>query len=88
MMTSMMPVNLTVDSGSCSWVNQEILTGDRMRIDSLYIAQTELTKLTKDVEAMKNYIANEQLIVSHLTEENEEQLEPELFFREQQKSEF
>ena len=42
-----------------------------------------LTKLTKDVEAMKNYIANEQLIVSHLTEENEEQLEPELFFWEQ-----
>ena len=42
-----------------------------------------LTKLTKDVEAMKNYIANEQLIVSHLTEENEEQPEPELFFCEQ-----
>ena len=37
-----------VDSGSCSWVNQEILTGDRMRNDSHYIAQTELTKLTKD----------------------------------------
>ena len=42
-----------------------------------------LTKLTKDVEAMKNYIAHEQLIVSHLTEENEDQLEPELFFWEQ-----
>ena len=42
-----------------------------------------LTKLTKDVEAMKNYIANEQLIVSHLTEENEDQLEPEMFFWEQ-----
>ena len=42
-----------------------------------------LTKLTKDVEAMKHYIAHEQLIVSHLTEENEDQLEPELFFWEQ-----
>jgi len=41
--------------------------------------QALLTKLTEDVEAMKKYFAQEQLILSQLSNESQEQLDPELF---------